>query len=67
MEWQAFKNENSVDLPIYLIRKGKKLHKIYQSEIYLKDEEMQVWRTYEGIYEFEKGLFFSELEDDPII
>lgn len=60
MEWQAFKNENSVDLPIYLIQKGKKLHKIYQSKIYLKDEEMDVWRTHLGVYEFETGLFFSE-------
>ena len=59
MEWQEFKNENSVDLPIYLIRKGKKLSKIYQSKIYLKDEEMDVWRTHEGVYEFETGLFFS--------
>jgi CRISPR-associated endonuclease/helicase Cas3 len=62
MEWQAFKNENSVDLPIYLIEKGKKLNKIYKSKIYLKDEEMEVWRTHLGVYEFEKGLFFSDVE-----
>jgi CRISPR-associated endonuclease/helicase Cas3 len=64
MEWQAFKNENSVDLPVYLIQKGKKLHKIYQSKIYLKDEEIEVWRTYEGVYKFETGLFFSDVETD---
>jgi CRISPR-associated endonuclease/helicase Cas3 len=62
MEWQAFKNENSVDLPIYLIRKGEKLKKIYQSKIYLKDEEVEVWRVHGGVYEFEKGLFFSDVE-----
>ena len=66
VEWQAFKNENSVDLPLYLIEKGKKLHKIYQSKIYLKDEEMEVWRTHLGVYEFEKGLFFSDTEIDNI-
>jgi len=59
MDWQAFKNENSVDLPVYLIRKGKKSHKIYQSKIYLKDEQIEVWRTYHGVYEFEKGLVFN--------
>ena len=64
MEWQAFKNENSVNLPVYLIRKGKKTHKIYQSKIYLKDEELEVWRTHEGVYGFEKGLFFSDVDTD---
>lgn len=64
MEWQAFKNENSVDLPVYLIRKGKNLNKIYQSEIYLKDEPIMVWRTYEDVYQFEKGLFFSKIENN---
>jgi CRISPR-associated endonuclease/helicase Cas3 len=60
MDWQEFKMKNSVDLPIYLIQKGKKLCKIYQSSIFLKDEEIKVWRTHEDVYEFEKGLFFSE-------
>ena len=59
LDWQAFKNENSVDLPVYLIRKGKKLYKIYESPIYVKDEKMQVWRTNEDVYDFEKGLFFD--------
>jgi CRISPR-associated endonuclease/helicase Cas3 len=66
MEWQAFKNENSVELPVYLIEKGKKLNKIYQAKIYLKDEKMDVWRTHLGVYDFEKGLFFSE-KYNPII
>jgi len=60
MEWQAFKNENSVDLPIYLIQKGKHLNMAYQSKIYLKDEVIMVWRLIEGVYEFELGLHFKE-------
>lgn len=60
MDWQEFKMKNSVDLPIYLIEKGKKLNKIYQSKIYLKDEKIDVWRTHLGVYEFEKGLVFRE-------
>jgi CRISPR-associated endonuclease/helicase Cas3 len=67
MEWQAFKNENSVDLPVYLIEKGKKFYKIYQSQIYLKDEEMKVWRTIDKVYEFEKGLFLSDSETDNFL
>ncbi|UBM57210.1 CRISPR-associated helicase Cas3' [Marinilongibacter aquaticus] len=58
MDWQEFKMKNSVDLPVYLIQKGKNLYKIYQSEIYLKDDPIIVWRTHLGVYEFEKGLFF---------
>ncbi len=64
MDWQEFKMKNSVDLPAYLIQKGKKLCKIYQSPIYLKDDKITVWRTHLGIYEFEKGLFFSEDSSD---
>ncbi len=64
IEWQSFKNENSVDLPIYLIQKGKTLHAIYQSKIYLKDEEMEVWRTHEGVYEFEKGLLIQSISNN---
>lgn len=59
LDWQEFKMKNSVDLPVYLIQKGKKLYKIYQDKIYLKDDEITVWRTHEGVYEFEKGLFFE--------
>lgn len=64
MDWQEFKMKNSVDLPVYLIQKGKKLNKLYQSKIFLKDDEMTVWRIHEGVYEFEKGLFFSENESN---
>jgi len=67
LKWQAFKNENSVDLPIYLIRKGEKLNKVYRSTIYLKDEKIEVMRTYSGVYEFEKGMYFSEEVDDRFI
>jgi CRISPR-associated endonuclease/helicase Cas3 len=61
MDWQEFKMKNSVELPAYLIRKGKKLYKIYQDEIYLKDEKVIVWRTHEGVYEFEYGLYFRDM------
>ena len=64
MDWQEFKMKNSVDLPVYLIQKGKKLNKLYQSKIFLKDDEMTVWRIHEGVYEFEKGLLFSENESN---
>ena len=62
MDWQEFKMKNSVDLPVYLIPKGKKLCQINQDKIYLKDDPIVVWRTHKGVYEFEKGLFFSNEE-----
>lgn len=67
MDWQEFKMKNSVDLPTYLIRKGNKIHKIYQSKIYLVDEEIMVWRSHEGVYEFEKGLFFDDNHENQFI
>ena len=66
MDWQEFKIKNSVDLPVYLIQNGLKLKQIYQSKVYLKDEEKYVWRTHRGVYKFEKGLVF-EKEDDIIV
>lgn len=63
LDWQEFKTSNSVDLPNYLIRKGIKNQNIYQSTIYLKDEEINIWRTHEGVYGFEKGLCLEDERD----
>ena len=63
MDWQEFKTKNSVDLPNYLIRKGRENCKIYQSTVYLKDEEIKIWRTHEGVYGFEKGLSLEDEQD----
>lgn len=66
LDWQGFKNENSVDLPIYLIEQGNKLHEIYKSKIILKEDEIVVWRTHDGVYSDEKGLFFSKSNSQEI-
>lgn len=63
MDWQEFKISNSVDLPNYLIRKGRKKDKVYQSTVYLKDEKINIWRTHEGVYGFEKGLCLEDEQD----
>lgn len=68
MDWQEFKMKNSVDLPIYLLNKAKKFHKVYKAEIYLKDEVINIWRASIGEYDFEKGLILSqEGGDDNIL
>ena len=63
MDWQEFKISNSVDLPNYIIQKGIKNHKVYQSTIYLRDEEIKMWRTHEGVYGFEKGFCLEDEQD----
>jgi len=61
MDWQAFKNEKAVNLPIYLVQQGIKLFKIDQNrKIVLKEDTQNVLCTYKGVYTKEKGLFFSK-------
>jgi CRISPR-associated endonuclease/helicase Cas3 len=67
MDWQEFKMKNSVDLPVYLIRQGRKLNCIYQDKIFLRDDDIIVWRTHKAVYEFEKGLFFDSIEKSNIL
>lgn len=67
MEWQAFKNENSVDLPVYLLKRGLKLHKVYPSEVYINEDRIQVWCTHKDVYCLDKGLIFSDKIDDAFL
>lgn len=67
MDWQAFKNENAVDLPVYLVREGiKKLKIETKRRIVLKEDDIKVFCTYPDVYTEDKGLFFykNELEDN---
>lgn len=63
MDWQAFKNEYAVDLPIYLIQQGIKLFQIDKKKIVLKEYPQDVLCTREEVYTNEKGLFFSKSKD----
>lgn len=63
--FQKWKIENSIELPIYLIEKGKKQHKIKLSKIWFKDNEELIYVIQDGFYNKSKGINFQE--SDQII
>ena len=61
IDWQAFLNEHSVSLPIYLIRKGMILYKIaHEEKIFLRGEPQKVFYALPEVYKSEFGLFFKK-------
>ena len=58
--FQNWKLNNSLELPVYLIEKGKKLHMIDLEKIRIKDEEEIIYVIREGFYDKEKGVTFME-------
>lgn len=59
-DFQSWKLQHSLELPTYLIEKGKKLHMIDFEKIFIKDEEELVCVVREGFYNDKKGIIFSE-------
>lgn len=59
-EFQSWKLENSVELPVYLIEKGQKQHMIETQKVLIKDEVEIILVIREGFYNFEKGVSFLE-------
>jgi CRISPR-associated endonuclease/helicase Cas3 len=58
--FQNWKLNNSLELPVYLIEKGKKLHMIDLERIMIKDEEEIIYVIREDFYNEEKGATFIE-------
>ena len=61
-EFQVWKLQNSVELPIYLIEKGKKQNMIETNEIWIKDEKEIIFVIRTGFYDFEMGVSFIETD-----
>lgn len=59
LSYQSWRLENSVELPIYLIEKGKKNHIIDIRPITVKDEKENIYVIRKGFYTFEKGADFE--------
>jgi len=59
-EFQNWKLQNSLELPIYLIEKGKKQHMINIEKIWIKDDEEIIFVIREGFYNKTKGVTFIE-------
>ncbi len=61
MDWQAFKNEHSVDLSRYLVPQGIDSSKIDSNKwIYIKEEKIPVYVTYLDIYTIGRGLYWKK-------
>lgn len=58
--FQNWKLNNSLELPVYLIEKGKKLHMLDLEEIWIKDEKEFIYVIREGFYNKTKGVIFIE-------
>jgi len=58
--FQNWKLKNSLELPVYLIEKGKKLHMIDLVPIRVKEEYENIYVIREGFYDKEKGVTFIE-------
>lgn len=58
--FQNWKLNNSIELPVYLIEKGKKLNMIDLEKIRIKEEDEFIYVIRGGFYDKEKGITFTE-------
>ena len=56
MDFQAFKNEWGIAIPIYLAQRGISNGSISSSEIGIRDEKRNILVASESAYSFEEGL-----------
>ena len=63
LTFQNWKSKNSVELPMYLVEKGKKDYIIDPKPIFIKDEEETILVIREGFYGLEKGVDLKITED----
>lgn len=65
-DFQAFKCENSIELPRYLIEKGIKFNKIGVEIIYINNDDTKetIYYALEGVYDSNLGLDIKEITID---
>ena len=59
LDYQTWKLSNSVELPIYVVEKGRKNHMLDLEKIRIMDDEEFIYVVREGFYSFEKGVAFK--------
>jgi CRISPR-associated endonuclease/helicase Cas3 len=64
-DFQSWKLNNSLELPLYMIEKGRKLHMIDIAKVWIKDDEQSLYIIREGFYDENNGVKF--IEEDTII
>lgn len=60
LSYQNWKLSNSIELPIYLIEKGKKNHMIDLKSIKIKDERETAYVIRDGFYNVDNGVMLFE-------
>jgi len=63
LEYQSWKIKYSMELPVYLIEKGRKQYKIDSLKIHVKDELETIYVIREGFYNDNIGIDFIEYEN----
>ena len=63
MDFQIWKNSNSIELPLYMIRNGVKNHMIDLMNIQVKDNEEQCYVIREGFYRADIGVDLNKNDD----
>ena len=67
LSYQAWEIANSIELPVYIVKKGEKNHRIDTSEVFVKgdSERIKIIRT--GFYNYEIGLDFIDDKNDVFL
>lgn len=65
LDFQSWKLKNSLELPVFLIEKGRKLNMVDIQRIFIKDEEEIIYVIRKGFYNRTKGVTFME-EDQSL-
>lgn len=60
LDFQNWKLKNSLELPVYLIKKGEKLSMIDLKKVNIRDETETIYVIREGFYNNRKGASFIE-------
>lgn len=60
LDFQSWKLKNSLELPVYLIEKGKRLSMVDIKNITIRDETEVIYIIREGFYDNRKGASFIE-------
>jgi CRISPR-associated endonuclease/helicase Cas3 len=60
LEYQSWKIEYSIELPVYLIEKGRRQYMVDLMKIRYGDEIEQIYVVRDGFYQYEKGVSFAE-------
>lgn len=67
LSYQAWKIANSIEIPMYLVKKGEKNHRIDICEVVIKGESERIKVIRNGFYNYEFGIDFNDDENDNFL